>query len=146
MPLAKWWYNTSFHSTIQTTPYEVVYGQPLPLHLPYLAKESTILVVDKSLQASESVIKLLKFYLVIAQNRMKQQADKERFDRQFEVRNWVYVKLQPYRQSTMVNKKYLKLSANFFGPYKVLERIGVVAYKIELPKEAKIHPIFHVSN
>ena len=45
----------------------------------------------------------------------------------------------------MVNRKYLKLAAKFFCPYKVFERVSVVAYKLELPLEAKIHPIFHVS-
>ncbi|KAH1119730.1 hypothetical protein GYH30_048204 [Glycine max] len=40
LPLAEWWYNTTFHSAIQTTPYEVVYGQPPPIHLHYLPGES----------------------------------------------------------------------------------------------------------
>ena len=37
VPLAEWWYNTHFHTSIQLTPYEVVYNQSLPVHLPYLA-------------------------------------------------------------------------------------------------------------
>ena len=71
----------------------MVYGQPAPIHLPYLLGESKVGVVDKSLKAKEAAIKLLKFYLQRAINRMKQYADKRRTNRNFEVNDLVYVKL-----------------------------------------------------
>ena len=49
--------------------------------------------------------------------------------REFQVRDLVYVKLQPYRQNLVVNRKYLKLSARYFGLYKILDKMGKVAYK-----------------
>ena len=145
LPLAEWWYNTNYHSAINTTPYEAVYGQPAPLYSPHLNEKSTVMVVDRSLKARQAAIEMLKFYLARAQNRMKQQADKGRSDRQFTVGDWVYVKLQPYRQSTVVNRANLKLSAKFFGPYQVLEKIGAVGYRLDLPPGAKVHSVFHVS-
>ena len=66
LPLADYWYNTSYHSTINSTLLTVVYGQPPPIHLPYLAGESQVGAMDRSLQAKEVGIKLLKFYLQIA--------------------------------------------------------------------------------
>ena len=42
IPLAEWWYNTTFHSTTQTIPYEVVYKQPTPIYLPNLLGDSNV--------------------------------------------------------------------------------------------------------
>ena len=145
IPFAEWWYNTTFHSAANATPYEIVYGQPTPVHLPYLPRESTVDTIDRSLQFREATIKLLKFHFERARNRMKQQADKSKSDRQFVIGNLVYVKLQPYRQHFVVHRSCLKLSLRFFGPYKVIKKIGLVAYKLALPLGSKIHLVFHVS-
>lgn len=55
------------------------------------------------------------------------------------------LRLQPYRQQSLIARKNLKLSPRFYGPYQILERMGEVAYKLDLPASFNLHPIFHVS-
>ncbi|GJU08846.1 retrotransposable element Tf2 [Tanacetum coccineum] len=101
--------------------------------------------VDRTLQAREEAIKVLKFHLKRSQDRMRNQANKHRTDRQFEVDDWVYLKLQPHRQVSIRQGQQHKLSPKYYGPFKVAERIGEVAYKLELPSSSQIHLVFHIS-
>ena len=65
--------------------------------MPYLPRYFSVKIVDRSLQAREATINLIKFYLQRVGNRMKQQDDKRRSDQEFFVGDLVHVKLQPYR-------------------------------------------------
>jgi hypothetical protein len=76
---------------------------------------------------------------------MKMAADTKRTDRSFQVGELVLLKLQPYAQSSLINRPCPKLAMKFFGPYKILEHIGTSAYKLELPDYWQIRPMFHVS-
>ena len=73
------------------------------------------------------MIRLLKANLIEAQARMKGYADKRRSGRTFEVGDMVFLRLQPYKQTIVAFKGNRKLSPRFFGPYKVLQRVGQVA-------------------
>jgi hypothetical protein len=83
LPLAEWWYNTSYHTTTRMTPFEAVYGQKPPSVLSYLPGASKVQVVDQTLTVREAILRTLKENLVMAQNRMKKQADQGHFERQF---------------------------------------------------------------
>lgn len=101
--------------------------------------------VDYELQRRDAVLKQMKFNLALSQNRMKQQADKNQRDVEFEEGEWVFLKLTPYRQQSLFRRVHQKLSSKFFGAYKIAARVGRVAYRLELPPQSRIHPVFHVS-
>lgn len=76
---------------------------------------------------------------------MKFYADKKRTEHVFQQGDWVFLKLQPYRKKSVVGRVSFKLSAKFYGPFQVEERIGEVACKLRLPAHSRVHPVFHVS-
>lgn len=69
----------------------------------------------------------------------------QRSDREFVVGEHILLRLQPYTQSSVANRPFPKLAYKLFGPYKVIEQIGKVAYKLELPTDSNIHLVFHIS-
>jgi len=89
--------------------------------------------------------KLIQQQLLRAQQRMKHQADSKRSEREFSVGDMVYLKLQPHIQTSVADRSNYKLSFRYYGPYKVLQQIGAVAYKLDLHPESHIHLVVHVS-
>lgn len=85
----------------------------------------------------------LKQNLLKAQARMKMMANNKRTKISFTKGEWVFVKLQPYRQHSLPLRK--KSEFWYVFPFKNLQKIGIAAYKFQLPPKARLHPIFHVS-
>lgn len=90
------------------------------------------------------MISTLKFHFAKAQEMMKVQADKHRSERVFTVGDWVWLKLQAYKQHTVQKRTNQKLAHRYYGPFQVLALIGKVA-KLKWLVDAKIHDAFHVS-
>jgi hypothetical protein len=57
----------------------------------------------------------------------------------------VFLKIQPYVQSSLAPRANQKLTFKFFGPFRVVQGIGAVAYKLELSASSNVHLVFHVS-
>jgi hypothetical protein len=145
LPLAEFWYNTTFHTSLGCAPFKAMYGyDPNVTSAPMISPTDDKYVQDL-LTDRQMHIDLLKQQLQTAQNRMKGQADKRRTDIEFPVGDQVLLKLQPYAQSSVVNQPFPKLSYKYFGPFTVEEKVGSVAYRLKLPQDSLIHLVFHVS-
>nr|KYP36855.1 Retrotransposable element Tf2 [Cajanus cajan] len=142
---AEYWYNTSYHTSTGMTPFLAVYGRYPPKILEYVPLETDPVTVKEQLLSRDDILQKLKFNLQRAQQIQKQYADKKRFDVDFQIGDLVLVKLQPYRQHSLALRKNQKLGLRYFGPFAVIDKIGKVAYKLQLPASTKIHPVFHVS-
>jgi hypothetical protein len=145
LPLVEWWYNTTYHTTTRMTPFEAVYGQKPPSVLSYLSGTSKAQAVDQTLTVREDILRTLKENLVMAQNRMKQQAYQGHSERQFVEGDQVFLRMQAYKQTSLKAEQCQKLAPKFYGPYTVLKCVGQVAYQLAMPSQSKLHPVFHVS-
>ena len=90
-------------------------------------------------------VKLIRQRILTAQSRQKSYADSRRKDLEFEVGDKVFLRITPLKANLMSGKGK-KLQPRYVGPYPILQRIGKVAYKLELPNSlSRIHNVFHVS-
>jgi hypothetical protein len=123
------------------SPFLSLYGyHPLSITSP-LKGNTKVQATEDHIGNQQEVLKLLKDDLVMPQNRMKQQVDQHRSEREFEVGDWVFLRLQPYKQISLKKKKKdNKLAPKYYGPYKILQRIESMAYKLELPPYSHVHP------
>jgi len=143
--LAEYWYNTTYHSALGKTPFEVLYGHP-PKHFGIVpADASSVTDLQEWLNERSAMTDIIQQHHLRAQQRMKDQADKHRVEHEFAVGDCVYLKLQPYVQQLVQHRSNHKLSFKYFGPYLVLQRVGKVAYKLQLPPSSHIHPVVYVS-
>ncbi|XP_070009583.1 uncharacterized protein [Nicotiana sylvestris] len=138
-------YNNSFHVSIQMAPFEALYGRRCRSPIGWFeVSEAELLGPDLVHQAMEKV-KIIQESLKAAQSRQKSYAEIRRRKLEFQVDDWVFLRVSPMKGVMRFGKKG-KLSPRYVGSYRVTQRIGQVAYRLELPPEMSlVHPVFHVS-
>lgn len=127
------------------TPFQALYGRPIPDLNCYTLGDSSSPTIEMTLAEHTRVRTMLRDNLRRAQQHMTDLANSHRLDKQFSIGDMVYVRLKDYRQQSVQHRPSKKLSRRFYRPYKIIARIGPIAYKLELSPESRIHPMFHVS-
>ena len=94
LSLAQWWYNTNFHTAHKRTPFEVLFGYPPPIIPTVIHYTRAEISVDHHLQARQNALQVIKRELAMAQQKMKQRANRHRTDRTFEVGDEVFLKVK----------------------------------------------------
>jgi hypothetical protein len=122
-----------------------MYGFPPPLISELLAAGPTDLEAKDFLLAKQDMLNQLKTNLAQAQARMKKYANAKRSERQFELGDMAYLKMQPYRMAAFGLRGAIKLHSKYYGPFRVIQKVGNRAYKLLLPDGVQIYPVFHVS-
>ena len=98
LPLTEYWFNTNYHTFTKLSPFEALYGYLPPKLIDSVPGLTKVAAMEDFLEHRQQVVGLLKHNLVAAQARMKQQDDKHRSEREFEVGDWVFLRLQPFKQ------------------------------------------------
>ena len=146
LPFIEFAYNNSFHASIGMAPYEALYGRKCRSPVCWDEVGESKLVGPEIIQITSEKIRLIRERIQTAQSRQKSYADRRRWDLEFAVGDHVFLKVSPWKGITRFGHKG-KLSPRYIGPFEILERVGLVAYRIALPPAlSKIHNVFHVSS
>ena len=114
---SEYWYNTSYHSSICTTPFRALYGQDPPPLICHQGYTTPVCEVDQLLTKRDAILDELKSHLMRARSQMKAIADAHRRNVQFQEGDLVYLKIQPYCQRSLAHYKNEKLAPRCYGPY-----------------------------
>ena len=144
-PLIEFAYNNSYQASIQMVPYEALYGRPCRSPICWTeVGESSITGPDLIRDTSDKVGMIRKRLLTV-QSRHKSYADVRRRPLEFKVGDHVFLKVMPKKEVIRFGKRG-KLSSRYIGPFKVLERVGAIAYQLALPLSlSSVHEVFHFS-
>ncbi|GKC33293.1 putative reverse transcriptase domain-containing protein [Tanacetum coccineum] len=146
LPLAKFSYNNSYHSSIRCAPFKALYGRKCRSPVLWAEIGESSLIGPELVQETTDKVVLIKEKLKAERDRQKSYADNRRKPLEFEVGDRMMLKVSPWKGVIRFGKKG-KLAPRYVGPFKILERIGLVAYRLRLPEELNgVHDTFHVSN
>ncbi|GKE03001.1 putative reverse transcriptase domain-containing protein [Tanacetum coccineum] len=146
LPLVEFLYNNSYHSSVRCAPFEALYGRKCRSSIMWAKVGEGQLTGHDLVQETTEKISQIKDRLKAACDRHKSYADNRRKPLEFSVGDYALLKVSPWKGVVRFGKKE-KLAPRFVGPFEVIEKVGPVAYRLDLPEELDgVHDTFHVTN
>ncbi|GJV88309.1 putative reverse transcriptase domain-containing protein [Tanacetum coccineum] len=146
LPLVEFSYNNSYHASIKAAPFEALYGRKCRSPICWAEVGDVQLMGPEIIHETTEKIVQIQQRLQAARDRQRSYVNVKRKPLEFQVGDRVMLKVSP-RKGVILFGKRGKLNPWYIRPFKILKRVGPVAYKLELPKELRnVHNTFHVSN
>ncbi|GJX64377.1 hypothetical protein Tco_0298720 [Tanacetum coccineum] len=146
LPLVEFSYNNSYHTSIKAAPFEALYGRKCRSPVCWAEVREAQLTGPEIIHETTEKIFKIRDRMQAARDRQKSYADKRRRPLEFEVGDKVMLKVAPWKGVMRFGKRG-KLNPRYIGPFRIIERIGPVAYRLELPQElSRVHNVFHICN
>ncbi|GJS48670.1 putative reverse transcriptase domain-containing protein [Tanacetum coccineum] len=146
LPLVEFLYNKSYHSSVRCAPFEALYGRKCRSLIMWAEVREGQLIEPELVQETTEKISQIKDRLKVVRDGQKSYANKRRKPLEFSVGDYVLLKVSPWKGVVRFRKKG-KLAPRFVGPFKIVEKVGPVTYRLDLLEELNgVHDTFHVSN
>ena len=146
LPLIEFSYKNSYHTSIRAAPFKALYGRKCRTPVCWAEVGDVQLSGPEIVFETTDKIVQIRDRLKAARDRQKSYVDKRRKPLKFEVGDKVLLKVTPWKGVMRFGKKG-KLSPRYIGPFEIIECVGTVAYKLNLPEELSgIHNVFHICN
>jgi hypothetical protein len=144
LPLVQFAYNTTFHSSIGMTPMDASMGfKPVTFLSPPPLATTNVPAANQLTDHMKTVVADVQRCLEAARQRQLNFANAHRSELSFEVGQQVWLSTQNLKQKVRGNTS--KLTPRYWGPFKIVKKVGPVAYALDLPSSMQVHPVFHVS-
>ncbi|GJX45337.1 putative reverse transcriptase domain-containing protein [Tanacetum coccineum] len=145
LPLVEFSYNNSYHTSIKAAPFEALYGRKCRSPICWAEVGDSQLTGPKIIHETTEKIVQIKSRIQAARDRQKSYADVRRKPLEFQVGDKVMLKVSPWKGVIRFGKRG-KLNPRYIGPFKIIAKVGTVAYRLELPEQlSRVHSTFHVS-
>ncbi|GKB12515.1 putative reverse transcriptase domain-containing protein [Tanacetum coccineum] len=146
LPLVEFSYNNSYHTSIKAAPFEALYGRKCRSPVCWAEVGDAQLTGPEIIHETTEKIIQIKKRIQAARDRQKSYADRRRKPLEFQAGDKVMLKVSPWKGVIRFGKRG-KLNPRYIGPFKILAKVGTVAYRLELPEQlSRVHSTFHVSN